>query len=423
MEENKDKKESCLISEVKDLQNKIMSFDFYSKVLRKLGKCICKIIIGNTFGTGFLMKLQKGNSPFYCLLTFAHAITEYLANNNIEIEIRYNYISENKNIIKIKLYEKERFIRNYSYLGIDASAIEIFKDKEISKEFFYDNDNYNINILMKNNYELLRNINIHVFQFPGHEDELNYSSGNFLEIFKIFQFYHEASTLPGSSGSPIFCFINDSITIFGIHKGGTKIKNIIGTELKNYDDEKNAKIGDFIYPLIDSLRKNADYDESGIFKGEIIENLNSSVQKGELLLYNKEKNIFDKIYIGELLKYRPNGKGILYKCENNKKKNIIYFGDFIEGKYQGKGTLFYDNKGIKYYKGDFFDNKRDGVGKYYENNKLIYEGEFKDDKYQGKGKILYKNDENYEGEFINGKNIENGMMVINECNIFDEEDF
>jgi hypothetical protein len=39
-----------------------------------------------------------------------------------------------------------------------------------------------------------------------------------------------------------------------------------------------------------------------------------------------------------------------------KKKTKIYYGDFAEGEYHGKGTLFLDDG--NYYKGDFVKNKR-----------------------------------------------------------------
>ena len=86
------------------------------------------------------------------------------------------------------------------------------------------------------------------------------------------------------------------------------------------------------------------------------------------------------IYVGELLNYSPNGKGILYqsiKYKGNKIKNRLkYCGDFVQGKYQGKGILYFDYKEKSYYEVEFNDNKRHGYGKYYLKNILKYEGEF-----------------------------------------------
>ena len=391
----------------------IFPSNIYHQNLKKIEKCICRIVINsinNLYGTGFLMKLEKGNSPFYGLITCEHVISEDLIKNNTEIEIRYNYISEDKKKLTIKLNEKDRFIRVYTYLGIDAIIIEIYPEKEIQKEFFYENNL--IDFLEKNNYELLQKKIIHILQFPGSEDTLSYSQGEYLEIFNINSFLHKSSTESGSSGSPIFYFYNDTIIIFGIHKAAKNVSNLIGTESKD-----NANIGEFIFPIIDSLRKDPYYEKSSIFTGEIIENGNGCIQKG-ILLFKEEK----KIYVGELLKYKPNGKGIMYKY-NIRNKNRIYSGDFVKGKYQGKGLLIYNYNKMIYYKGEFFENLRNGYGKYYENNKLVYEGEFNNDKYHGKGKIFYKNGGSYEGQFTNGKRDGDGIIYDKDGRAMDEGEF
>ena len=156
-------------------------------------------------------------------------------------------------------------------------------------------------------------------------------------------------------------------------------------------------MGYFIYPIIHSLKINALFDNSNVFKGEIIEENDHCIQKGELKMGKKT-------YVGELIKYKPNGKGTLYKKIKNLEKNkIIYCGDFVAGKFEGNGILYYNHKKKTYYNGGFKDNQRHGYGKYYINNKIKYEGEFKDGRYDGKGTIYFKNGSYYTGEFANGK--------------------
>ena len=58
-----------------------------------------------------------------------HIISEDLIENNTEIEILYSQNTINE-ILKIKLNENERFIRNYGYLGVDATVIQIFPEKK-----------------------------------------------------------------------------------------------------------------------------------------------------------------------------------------------------------------------------------------------------------------------------------------------------
>ena len=400
-------------NEINIIRSNILPYQIYNKSLNKLEKCIRRIIINNKiYGSGFLMALEKGDSPFYCLITNEHVISEDLIENEAEIIILYT----EKEKLKIKLNKKERFIRNYGYLGIDATVIQIFPDKkEIKKKFFFKNNN--LEILAKNNYEILKNKNVHILQYPGSKNILSYSQGEYVEIFNLNEFFHKASTQSGSSGSPIFVFYNDKIVIFGIHRGGKE------------DEKKN--LGEFIYPIINSLKLDALFYKSKKFKGEVIKKNDKFIQQGELIIEKEneeKKNKKEKyIYVGELLNYSPNGKGILYqsiKYKGNKKKNRVkYCGDFVQGKYQGKGILYFDYKEKSYYEGEFNDNKRHGYGKYYLKNILKYEGEFKDDEYDGNGTIYYKDGSHYEGEFNKGKRNGEGIIFDKNNSILEKGEF
>ena len=79
------------------------------------------------------------------------------------------------------------------------------------------------------------------------------------------------------------------------------------------------------------------------------------------------------------------GKEILYDKSGNK----LYSGNFINGVFEGKSKLIYDNG--DYYIGQLLNGLRNGQGKLYnKKGKIIYEGEFSNDKYDGKGKIFYE---------------------------------
>ena len=399
-------------NEINIIRSNILPYQIYNKSLNKLEKCIRRIVINNKiYGTGFLMSLEKENSPFYCLITNEHLITEELIESKAEIVILYTQ----KEKLTIKLDKKERFIRNYGYLGIDATVIQIFPEKkEIKKKYFFKNNN--LEALTKNNYELLKNKNIHILQYPGSANILSYSQGEYVGIFSINEFFHKASTQGGSSGSPIFVFCDDKIVIFGIHRGGK--------------EKEHKNLGEFIYPIINSLKINALFYKSKKFKGEVIKKNDKFIQQGELIIEKeneaKKKKKERYVYIGELLEYRPHGKGILYqsiKCKENKIKNKIkYCGDFIQGKYQGSGIL-YNFEENSYYEGEFKDDKKNGIGKYYKNNKLEYEGEFKDDKYDGEGIICYPNGSYYKGEFAQGKRNGKGIEFDRNNSILEEGEF
>jgi hypothetical protein len=90
-------------NEINIIRSNILPYQIYNKSLNKLEKCIRRIIINNKiYGSGFLMALEKGDSPFYCLITNEHVISEDLIENEAEIIILYT----EKEKLKIKLNKK-----------------------------------------------------------------------------------------------------------------------------------------------------------------------------------------------------------------------------------------------------------------------------------------------------------------------------
>jgi hypothetical protein len=82
---------------------------------------------------------------------------------------------------------------------------------------------------------------------------------------------------------------------------------------------------------------------------------------------------------------------------------VYYEGEFKKDKYNGEGTLFYQNGDIKY-EGEFKNGGYSGKGKlFFESKQLQYEGEFINGKYHGKG-TLYKEDGSvkYKGQWDSG---------------------
>ena len=71
-------------------------------------------------------------------------------------------------------------------------------------------------------------------------------------------------------------------------------------------------------------------------------------------------------YIGEFKNGLKHGKGKKYDQD----QNIIYEGDFVDGKMEGNGKLFYDNG--YYYVGGFKDGKRHGDGEEFDPNGRFY---------------------------------------------------
>ena len=360
-----------------------------------IGKSICKIITHDSLGTGFLIKLERNKKPFYCLMTNEHVITQEKISNKETIKI--NYDNQHKNF-EIKLDKNERFIQDYLYLGIDATIIEILLKDNIPELYFL-----LPNLEYLHSYEIFKDKKIYIFQFPK-GGILSYSIGTIKEvnIYKK-QMSHLASTLEGSSGSPIIIY--GSNLVLGIHKqANLKLK-------ENY--------GNFIGPIIDALQKDLKIGkiiiDNCIYEGELAENKINEVN-GKLTFKNGE------MYIGQLKNDRYNGKGVLYYKKNKAK----YEGDFLEGKYDGKGKLIYENK--EYYIGQFKKGKKDGFGEeYYNNNKLKYKGGFKNNLYNGEGILFSPEGYYYIGGWANGKKFFKGKIcdnlgrVICDGNFLDDE--
>ena len=383
-------------SEINKIDNSIYN-------LYKVCKSVCKIRISNRTGSGFLIKLFRENNPFYCLITNEHVIKKDEIDSNKKIEIYFDNQSE---IREIELNKDKRFIRDYLYMNIDAIVIEIIKEDNINENYFL-----LPNLEYINGYNIFINKGIYIPQYPNGED-LSFSKG-IINSINNYEFSHLASTQQGSSGSPIF--ILNTTKVIGINKQSKK--------------DKSENYGNFIGPIIESLKKNLKYDkkqyDKDIYYGEF--------KNGKREGYGKYIWENGEYYIGQWLNDKKHGKGILY----NTNRNIKYDGDFVNDKFEGYGKYIYENgnyyigkwlnnkmhgKGIEYYKngnikyeGDFVNGKYEGDGKYIYEKDYYYIGQFLDDKRHGKGILFYKNgDVKYEGDFVNDKFI---------CNSYDEEIF
>ena len=253
--------------------------------IMEIGKSICKIITSKSLGTGFLIKLNKKNKQFYCLMTNEHVIKQNMISNKETIKVFYD--NQRKNF-ELELDKNERFIQDFLYLGLDVTLIEILPKDNISDDYFL-----LPNLEYINGYKQFENKKIYIFQFPE-GGNLSYSVG----IIKNVNSYknemsHLASTLRGSSGSPIIIF--GSNFVLGIHKQ------------TNLDLKENY--GNFIGPIIKALEKDIKIEklffEDYIYEGELNEDKKKE-GKGKLTFKN------DEIYIGEFQNDKISGKGVLY---------------------------------------------------------------------------------------------------------------
>ena len=318
-------------------------------------KASIKILIkGGGIGTGFFLKFERNEKMFYCIMTNEHVITSEMIEDGNEI-ITIKYENEQKSL-EVKLDKKERIIKEFkTELDIDVMILEIIeKDNIIDDVYFllpymdYDEKN-----------EIFINEQIQIVQYP--KGKLSLSNGKILgkSLNNEFIFYHDANTMPGSSGSPIV--LNGKEEVIAIHKGSS------------------AKVG-----------KNV-----GCFIGIIIDIMMSYRKNGEGKEYYKNGMLK---YEGNFFNDEYNGEGIEY-YENGDKK---YEGKFVDGQYNGEGKYFEENDEI--YIGQFQNGKKNGDGCVFKDNKLIKEGKFENNIFLDEEEL---NEENEENHMDNNEEVEN----------------
>ena len=169
----------------------------------------------------------------------------------------------------------------------------------------------------------------------------------------------------------------------------------------------NRNIGPLLFIYKDDQKSDSDFYYEGEFRNDGIIN-----GKGIKIIPN------NLIYKGEFLNGKYNGKGVLIKNYGS------IFGNWEDGECKGKVIFKVDNEfeyegnfennkkngfGIEKYKdgsqyeGNFVNNIKNGYGKYTFPNGELYEGNFENDLYNGQGKYIWSlENRKYEGEFKDG---------------------
>ena len=315
-------------------------------------KGVVKIMTSTKLGSGFFIKLEKGNSPFYCLMSNEHIIKGILIRKKKSLIIYYD--NEFKSL-EINLNEEERYIKTFKKIDSDISVVEILKRDKVPEEYFLLPD------LDKHTESDLKNGQIFIPQYT--QDQSLKNSSGIIKKLKDNEITHTGNTTNGSSGSPIL--FKDSIKVFGIHKQGSN---------------KDENYGDLILPFIN------------IIKNELKNRIILQPKRTIIIEYENRDH-----YIGDLINDIPNGKG----KKMNRQGIIKYEGEFVDDKYEGKGTYYMETG--EYYEGEFKNGTMNGEGKqFYRNNDVKYEGHFIDGKFEGIGKFIWDNGEYYIGEFKDG---------------------
>ena len=189
-----------------------------------------------------------------------------------------------------------------------------------------------------------------------------------------------------------------------ILKNGEKVDvNIDGRNNLIKENEKIKIHNDATAQIALSVNNNSYHLQISGFNGPYTD-LESTVKDGYVVGYSYENHIS---YTGYIKNGVPHGEGIYVWSMTN----CIYFGEFVEGKYEGQGTFVWHN-------GDkLVGTFAKGVpveGVYtYASSGCTYTGTFNSNwKYEGQGVFTWPSGWKYEGLFRDGKAV-NGKTYTN----------
>ena len=222
-----------------------VSIEGTQRILNQLMNCVFKININSSFGSGFFCEIPlTKNEAFNCLITNYHVLNEEYYKQKGKIDLIIN----DDNIINIDITNIKR--RTYFNKDYDIAIIELKENDDITD--FLELDEH----LFNNGEDVYyKDKSIYILQYPnGGIAKVSYG---ILGGFNKYDVQHFASTLIGSSGSPILNL--ETNKVIAIHKGHkeestTKFNFNLGTFLKiplidfknkiNEDHMKNKYIKD-----------------------------------------------------------------------------------------------------------------------------------------------------------------------------------
>jgi ankyrin repeat protein len=205
---------SSLINENMSIKMKPISNNKYNNIKNN---SICQIKINKNNGTGFFIEIPVPSKefPIRGLMTNSHIINE-----NILKSDKSFIIYKAEKAIEIKIKENLRFVFTSELLDVTFMELDDDIIDDIEPEFLYPCDK-----------DAEDGESILIFQYA----KIKYSlaHGN-IKYARSFNYYHEAPTASGSSGSPL---LNNEFKVVGIHKS----KKI---EFNKNDDNENQENND-----------------------------------------------------------------------------------------------------------------------------------------------------------------------------------
>ena len=123
-------------------------------------------------------------------------------------------------------------------------------------------------------------------------------------------------------------------------------------------------------------------------------------------------------YTGEIKDGKPNGMGVAkYKSGNV----LRYVGSFMNGMYNGKGTMFFNNGA--FLTGEWKKGKLNGKGSFLSETGVLYIGDFVNGVKDGKGILFYKDNGMIMGGFSNDKLNGRGFQIFADGSVISDVNY
>ena len=204
-----------------------------------------------------------------------------------------------------------------------------------------------------------------------------------------------------------------SNTLFSLEKKYEKLDS----DLKRLLTNKFSKIDKEIkFEAISQNKFNEILNQNEHYK-RIINSLKEEIDN----FYYEEEIEYDDIYpikiedsSGDIQYYQGcfNYKGQCHGPGTWVKNKNIYFGNFCNDEFSGKGILIKPDG--KYYLGDWKHNKCNGKGNIVIDGINVFEGEFNDNEKCGEGIEHYQNNDVFVGNFYKGIKKGHGKYIFND---------
>ena len=272
----------------------VISYETYNKIKEQMEKCICKVKIGETMGTGFFCKIPfpDRNNMLPVFITNNHILNRALLySNNTNIKI---YIKEDTDI-KIVTNLNKRIKYTNDENEYDITIIEIKKEDNIKNYLELDDIIINSIIKGENKMKEFDDETIYVIQYPKGKLSVSYGRLKEINLLKNYEFNHKCSTDEGSSGSPI---LNLNNKVIGIHKNGKSHFNFNQGTFLNYPIKefitlnfgKNNKIENISNNNLPIIKNNNLKENINKFTKIIPQKINTDAYKRNKIAKSSEKN-------------------------------------------------------------------------------------------------------------------------------------